>query len=285
VTKHAHPSKVFQEIKAILDTVQPGDVSFFDERLTPRPSTPTTAQSEILPSTHMEVKTLLEKVYKRWSWEEDIEGDVVDLLEHIETHCSSGPLCYAENIFILISASLIVPRRDKVCFTATILAKIDTSYNIFPPEREMDWDAWLIVHNSSNLRKLKETVDLSFPLKSYLDDRIPPEAVKLILNAFVVHAGERTLFNTKGKILQYYAGRADLHDLGLTGFQFYHFRQKYIVILNKLRTRNLKVDQQWYDFLGVMLFWKAKDESVFESSEEESGNSGDDSTESDIEPT
>jgi hypothetical protein len=233
----------------------------------------------------MELQTLLENVYKRWSWEKDIKGDVVDLLEHIETNCSSGPLCYAENIFILISASRIVPRRDKVCFTAAILTELDRLYNIFPPEREMDWDTWLIIHNSSNLRKLQEIVDLPFTLRLYLDDRIRPEAVELILDAFVVLAGERTLFNTKGKILQYYAMRGDVHDTGHAGIQFCHFRQVYIIILNKLRARNLEVDQRWYAFLGRMLSWKATGELVFESSEEESGDSGDDSTESDIEPT
>ena len=260
-------------------------MSFFDERLTPRPSTPTTAQPEILPSTHMEVKTLLENVYKRWSWEEDIEGDVVDLLEHIETHCSSGPLCYAENIFILISASLIVPRRDKVCFTAAILTELDRLYTIFPPWRVMEWDTWLIIHNLCNLRKLQEIVDLPSTLEPYLDDRIRPEAVELILNAFVVLAGERTLFNTKGKILQYYAMRGDVHDTGHTEIQFCHFRRVYIIILNKLRARNLEVDQGWYAFLARMLSWKATDELVLLSSKEESGNSGEDSTESDIEPT
>jgi hypothetical protein len=285
VTKHTHPSTVFQEFKAILDTVQPGDVSFFDERLTPCPSTPTTAQPEILPSTHMELQTLLENMYRRWSWEKDIKCDVVDLLKRIETHRSSGPLCYAGNIFILISASLIVPRRDKVCFAAAILTEIDTLIYIFPPDLEMDWDAWLIVHNSSNLRELQENVCLLFRLEPYFDDRNRPEAVELILNAFVVFVGEQTLFNTRAKILQYYQVRGDVHEIEHARIQFKHFRQVYIGILNKIRARNLKVDQQFYAFLGRMLAWEATDELVFESSEEESGNSGDDSTESDIEPT
>jgi hypothetical protein len=281
VTKHTHPSTVFQKFKAILDTVQPGDVTFFDERLTPCPSTPTTAQPEILPSTHMELQTLLENMYKRWSWEKDIKCDVVDLLKRIETHCSSGPLCYAGNIFILISASLIVPRRDKVCFAAAILTEIDTLIYIFPPDLEMDWDAWLIVHNSSNLRELQENVCLSFRLEPYFDYRIRPEAVELILNAFVVFVGEQTLLNTKAEILRYYPMRGDVHETG----QLNHFREVYIRILDKLRVRNLKVDQQFYAFLGRMLAWETTDELVFESSEEESGNSGEDSTESDIEPT
>jgi hypothetical protein len=234
----------------------------------------------------MEVKTLLEDAYKRWSWEEDIEGDVVDLLEHIKTHCSSGPLCDAENIFILISASPIIPWRDKVCFTAAILAKIDRLHSSIFSEsvREMDWDAWLIVHNLSNLRKLQEIVDLPFTLKPYLDDRIRPEVVKLILNAFVLLAGERTLFNTIPKDIRYYTMGGDVYVTGQVEVQFNHFRPVYIKILDKLHARNLKVDQRFYAYLGLMLSGRANDEFVFESSEEESGDSGDDSTESDNEP-
>jgi hypothetical protein len=234
----------------------------------------------------MEVKTLLGNVYKRWSWEEDIEGDVVKLLDHIENHCSSGPLCYAENIFILISASLIVPTRDKVCFTAAILLEIDREYDYFPSVLEKDWDAWLIVHSSSDLRKLQETVDLPFPLNSYLDDRIRPEAVELILNAFLVLAGERILVEAITKIQTYYPypTRGGVHETGHAEVQFNHFRQVYIDILDKLHALNLKVDQQFYAFLGELLALEATDELVFEGSEEESGNSGDDSTESDNEP-
>jgi hypothetical protein len=79
--------------------------------------------------------------------------------------------------------------------------------------------------------------------------------------------------------------RGDVHEIEHARIQFKHFRQVYIGILNKIRARNLKVDQQFYAFLGRMLAWEATDELVFESSEEESGKSGDDSTESDIEPT
>ena len=283
MTKHAHPSTVFQDTKAILDTVQPGNVSLFDESLTQRPSTSTTSQPEILPSTHMEVKTLLGNVYKRWSWEEDIEADVVKLLDHIENHCSSGPLCYAENIFILISATLIVPARDKVCFTTAILLEIDRLYDYFPSVREKDWDAWLIVHSSCDLRKLQENVDLPFPLNSYLDDRLRPEAVELILNAFLVLAGERILVKTITKI-RYHTMGGDVHKTGHAEVQLNHFRQVYIDILDKLHALNLKVDQQFYAYLGELLAHEATDELVFETSEEESGWAGGDFAESDNEP-
>jgi hypothetical protein len=232
----------------------------------------------------MEVKTLLGDVYKRWSWEEDIEGDVVKLLDHIENHCSSGPLCYAENIFILISTPLIVPPRDKVCFTTAILLEIDRLYDYFPSVREKDWDTWLIVHSSSDLRKLQETVDLPFPLNSYLDDRLRPEAVELILNAFLVLAGERILVKTMTKIRHGIMG-GEVHETGHAEVQLNHFRQVYIDILDKLHALNLKVDQQFYAYLGELLAHEATDELVFESSEEDSGDSGDDSTESDNEPT
>jgi hypothetical protein len=252
-----------------------------DLELSPRHTTATIIDPGSSPSTGGALNALLHRLHTKWGWEEDIGGDVHDLLEVIETHGTSGPLSPSENIFILIS--MTIPKGDQVSFTAAVLAEIDKSFSLFPPERPMDWDPWLVIHDSSNLETLQETVDLPLPLKLYLDDGIPPQAVKLVLNAFVVLAAERTLSNVKEQILRHRLLRPR-PGAARTGY-FATCRQIYHDILGKLHTRKLKVGYRWYSFIGRVFSWETYGDELFVSSEEESNDSGDDSAYSEDEST
>jgi hypothetical protein len=199
-----------------------------------------------------------------------------------------NPVSPEENIFILISR--IIPRNDQVPLTSAILSTIDELCNILPTGGValgcMDlWDIWTTVHTSSNLGSLKDVLKLRYELQFYLDDRLEPNVVKLIQDASVVFVGERTLFKLKAAIKRRHA----------SGLVYDWYLQDYKAILDTLFRRKIKVNQDLFAFLGRLLVWEGNDgdgdgdgdgdedeRAFFETSDEESDESENDSVESDI---
>jgi hypothetical protein len=261
-----------------LDAAADGDVSPAKNGIPARPTTPVVIQPESsrLYKAGCAVQILIEKMYKRWSWGNEIRDDIDSILKHLSATGLSDPLCAEKNPFILISQT-IAP-RDQVRFTAAILAEVHKEYWIFNLQgKNMTWTAWLCVHQISTLRQLLMIADLPDALEFYLDDRIGPDAVKLALDASTMFAGGLALSDLKHTILQHTSS---------SSVDYVKPRFDYMTILNLLQARKLQVDQKWTRFLGRMLVWELTDVAnigtLFESSEEENDGSADDSTFSDI---
>ncbi|KAE9366891.1 hypothetical protein N431DRAFT_487364 [Stipitochalara longipes BDJ] len=268
-------ANVLKESRVILDAAPSEDVPLAKSALPSRQSTPTAIQLETSSSVGRALRTLIEDVYKRWSWGTETRDDVNGLLKKLEMWMSNS-LSPEENVFILISR--IIPPRDQVCFAAAILAEIDRNLaeineNIFALDGEWNWASWLTIYGSSSLQELKMHLNLPIVLEFYLDDGIGLNAVVLILDAFVAFAGKLVLPALQGKIRRRHSDGKVYHKYG----------RDYMMILNKFHTRGLKVDQNWYEFLGEMLSWEAIDPALLQPSEEESDESCYDSTESEDE--
>jgi hypothetical protein len=269
-----------------LDTVQCEDVSFANESNSSPPSTPTVVLSESQCVTGNTLQTLLKDIHNKWVWGDDITGNLERLMDHLANLVMScvmpNPSSPEENIFILISRT--IPLNDQVSLTSAILSKIDEICDLLPAGGGVDWDhwdTWTIVHTSSTLKSLKEAISLPYPITLYADDRIGTNVIKLIMDASVRFVGEQILSKLKSLIKRRH-GKCFIYDIYL---------QDYKAVLDALYRRKINVRQDLFAFLGRLLVWEGNDEqtddenerALFETSDEESNVSENESVESEIE--
>jgi hypothetical protein len=274
---------VLKESKVILDTVQCEDVPITNEDVSPQPSTLTMGRSSGRP--YNELTMLLKGMYEIWAIGHDIRKHVYYVLRYLKSLSISNPLSPEENVFILISQN--ISTNNRVRFTLDVLKAITHSWPQPPMDWSgHDWQTWVSVRDSSTLESLTETVakefDLPNEIKLSLDDRMQPIVVKLILDAFTGLVGEHVLLGLKACIKGRHA----------SGVPYKLPLYTYKCILDRLRHRKIKVNQNLFAFLGRLLVWEGIDENgdedeeerrFFETSDEESNNSESESLESDTE--
>jgi hypothetical protein len=169
--------------------------------------------------------------------------------------------------------------------TSAILSAIEEWWDLLPAGggvRWDHWDTWTIVHASSSLESLKKAIYLPSPLRFYVDDSVGPDVVKLIIDASVGFVGEHLLWKLKTSIKRRHA-KGLIYDI---------YIQDYKAVLDALYRRKVNVRQDLFAFLGRLLVWEGTDEdsddedkhALFETSDEESNESENDTVECDSEP-
>lgn len=260
---HANLRSVLNSSKGILEPVRSDDAS-----LDNGPATTTTlSQITNAPERRDSTQNVLEKIYTEWELGKRIDDDVAGLLDDFVSRLRANQHA-DENIFNQIAKT--VPQYNQLLFTKDVLHAAGW-IRISPRELESNENLWHQINNSSNWEELRQHLD-SNVLAVYVIDKISEEAAKFVFDATVVLVGERRLSRLKAEIQRGHLLAADDFD-----YQVYHmYRRDYMAVLNTIHSRDLKIDQHWFAFLGLMLQWEITGYEV-EMSEDEPGEPGDDS--------
>jgi len=260
---NANLRSVLNSSKDILEPVRSLDAS-----LDKGPATTTTlGQIANVPERRDSTQNVLEKLYTEWELGKHIDDDVAAILDDFVSRLRSNQHA-DENIFNQIAKT--VPRYNQLLFAKDVLHAAGW-FRISPREVESNENLWDQINSSSNWEELRQHLD-SNVLAVYVIDKISEEAAKLVFEATVVLVGERRLSRLKAEIQRGHLLAADDFD-----YQVYNmYRREYMTVLNTIHSRNLKIDQHWFAFLGLMLQWEITGYEV-EMPEDESGEPGDDS--------
>ena len=262
----AYLSIVLKESKAILDAFPVEDVLHAEDGISILGALPAVHRPESSSRAETAIQTVIKDMYNNWSRGIHIYHYVPFLLKQL-LKCKSDPVPPEENLFILVSQ--IVPQKNQTCFTVALFKNLGRAIIFFGRDYKNDWESWLLVYKMSTLRPLREQFKITNVLQAHFYDQIGPDGVKLVLDAFVLFAGNLILSRLKTTILLrcHHAGNYTLP------------RHQFMVILDKLQARKLQVDQKWYRFLGRMLAWKTTRDlflptaSDFEISDDDSTDS------------